>query len=142
MIKKLDPKMRFRIVAQVDEAIDRTDAEWKNRYAQYLETFDLSALKMKEGCAPTFFILRPLTSLELADFNSRYLEVDAEKKTAGYKDQAKMFLEMFDLCVEGMQDGDGAIEKVSSSEVPYLVAGEIGSIVSMIATLGKNLKKA
>lgn len=139
-IKRLDPKARFRVISQLDEAVVR-DEELKARYEKYLESLDPAELKLKEGQTPTYFILRPLTHLQLADLNSRYLEVDVEKKTAKYKNQTKMFLEMFDLCCEGMQDGDGPMESISSEELAFGVAAEIGSMVSLIATLGKNLKK-
>lgn len=153
-IKKLDPKARFRLVAQMDDAIDNTDypapqdqPEAKadlsaDRYARFLDSLDMSVLKTVEGQKPSVFVVRPLANIELAELNSKYLTIDAEKKTARYRDQVKMFLEMFDLCCEGMEMEDGTLEKVLSSEIPYGVASEIGSIISLIATLGKNAKKA
>jgi hypothetical protein len=144
-IKKLDPKARFRVVAQMDDAIDNNDYEndlSKDRYAKYLDTLDMGVLKFVGDQKPSVFVVRPLTNLELADLNGRYLVIDAERKTASYRDQVKMFLEMFDLCCEGMENEEGKIEKVSSGEIPYGVASEIGSIISLIATLGKHAKKA
>lgn len=142
-IKRLDPKARFRVVSQFDDAVDRSDSEADTRYAKYLESLDLADLKFKEGATPTFFNIRTLSNLELADFNSRYLSVDPEKKHVTYKGQAKMFLEMFDACCESAQDGaDGPAEKITSAEVPLTIAHEIGSIISLIGTLSKNLKKA
>lgn len=140
-IKRLDPSARFRVISQMDEAV--VHDEKKDRYQRYLENFDQKELSLKDDVKPTYFILRPLKNLELADINAKYLVVNPLEKTARYQDNMKMFLEMFDMCCEGTQVGeDGPIEKVKSDDIPLTVASEIGSIVSLIATLGKNLKKA
>lgn len=142
-IRRLDPAARFRLVSQMDPAVDRTDeTEAAARYAAYLESLDPGALKFKDGETPTFFTVRPMTNIELATFNSKYLKTDPEQKRSRYENQSQMFFEMFDLCCEGMQDGNDPMTKVTSNEVSYAVANEIGSIISLIATLGKHLKKA
>jgi hypothetical protein len=156
-IKLMDPKAQFKIVSNHDDALEHeTIDELKtgeldengkeklkpSRYELYLESesFDESILKFKEGQQPDRFVLRCLSNDESAEINSKYMTVDVVTKTMKFKNQSRMFLEIFNLAFVGLDSG-GKLQKVSSAEVPYHMAVEMGSIASMLTSLGKNLKK-
>lgn len=137
-IKRLDPAAKFKLVSQFDDAIVKS----AERYDTYLESLNTADLQFAEGQLPTLFVVRPLTNMELAEFNSKYMRVDVMNKKIVYKDESKMFLEMFELCFEGVEEAGATLEKLPVASIPYPVSTEIGSIISLIAVLGKNLKKA
>lgn len=157
-IKRLDPKALFLVISATDEALDNeTDAELQSeeknedgspkqkvtRYEEYIEELKLdeSKLKFKEGHTPDRFVLRALTADELADINSRYIYVDTLAKKMVYTNRNKMFLEMFTKTFQGLQGPNGSTQKVDTTELPYNVQIEMGAVVSLIASLGKNEKK-
>lgn len=152
-IAKLNPKARFKIVSQFDDAVEaekpdelQPPAEGaeapKSRYEQYIESdFDESKLKFKEGMKPDRIIIRALTADELAEINSKHIVVDTVGKKFITTERNKMFLTMFKMTFEGIESGDGSVSKPSFDEIPFQVQTEMGSIVSLITTLGKNLKK-
>lgn len=150
-IRRVDPKAVFKIVSRFDDSLEAEDevpakeGEPKPQtcYEKYIESFDLNELKFKEGLKPTLFHVRCLKASELAEINQKYQIVDTVKKTITYRDQNLMMLEIFDRAIIGVQEGDGSpMEKVSSDEVGFHIATEIGSMISLLTTLGKNLKKA
>lgn len=146
-IKRLDPKATFRVVSQNDDSLVHESVEElkgePSRYEQFLDTLDLSKLKFKEdgSSKPTIFVVRALTNFEVADLNEKYFLFDTTTKKVKNVNQAKMLLEMFNLGCLGIEAENGSIEKVSDQEIGFQTAVEIGAIVNIIGTLGKNLKK-
>lgn len=148
-IKRLDPTARFKIICVFDDALDlesqeELDAMGKDdrtRYQQYMENFDESKLKFKEGLSPTRFHVRCLKASEVAELNARYQKVDVVKKTIEIVNRSQMMIEIFNLGVIGIEDEEGKVSKIGADELEASVVIEIGSMISLLTTLGKNLKK-
>lgn len=150
-IKRVDPKATFRVVSQADDAVVQESPEEiaalkaskeKSRYDKFTESLAIGDLQFKEGVKPTYFHIRALLNSEKADIEEKYLVVDVEKKKITFKNQKKMLLEMFELGCVGIEDERGVVAKVVDGEIPYDVAIDIGSLISIATSLGKNLKKA
>lgn len=151
-IKLLDPKATFKVIPSSDSALENEtpeelqvaegEAPKATRYDQYVENGDLkeSVLKFKEGQVPDRFILRPLLADELADINSKYLFIDTAARKAIVTNRAKMFLECFSKAYLGLESG-GKTVKPSLDEIPFDIQVEMGSVVSLLTSLGKNEKK-
>lgn len=150
-IRRLDPKATFKVVSQYDDAVIAETAEElellkaskeKTRYEKYLESFNLADLKFKEDAKPTHFVVRCLQSLELAELNEKHIEANVVEKTMQFKERNKMLFEMFELGCLGIESENGKVEKIGTEELDAGVVIEVGSIISLMTTLGKNLKKA
>jgi len=149
-IKRLDPTAKFKVICIFDDALElETEEELKalgtdgkSRYQEYMENFDESKLKFKEGQKPTRFHIRCLKANEVAELNAKYQKIDTVKKSIELINRNQMMLEIFNLAVVGIEDENGNVSKISSDELEFNVAVEIGSMVSLLTTLGKNLKKA
>lgn len=149
-IKRVDPKATFKVVSRHDDAlVSETKEELEalkaagqdTRYEKFLESFDLSILKLKEGVQPTYFILRALKHEEMAQINERHFIFDASTRTVKAKNNADMLLEMFSIGCVGTEE-NGQPTKIDVDELPFEVAVELGGVVNVIGALGKNLKKA
>lgn len=150
-IRRVDPKATFRVVSQTDEAVETETAEeqaalkaagQQTRYEKYLESFNLGDLKFKEGVKPTIFHIRSLLNGERADIDEDFLVVDTVSKTVDYKNQKKMLIAMFKLGCLGIEDDNGKLQPLDAESVEYSTSIDIGSLVSLSGTVGKNLKKA
>lgn len=156
-IKKVDPKAVFKVVTAFDDAIlfeteeelaalktkgkDGKEIQGPTRMDKYLESMDYTVLKFKEDSKPTIFHVRCLLANELAEINQKYQKYDVINKKVEFTDRNKMMLEIFDRGVIGMENSEGKLEKVLSNDLEYPVGVDLGSIISLITTLGKNLKK-
>lgn len=152
-IKRIDVKATFKVISRHDEALDVQETPGASTepgadpalsgYDQYLEelTLNESVLRFKEGQKPDRFLLRGLTADELADINGRHIFADPVNKKVIYTNQNKWFLEMFKAGYMGIEDAEGKTTRPPLDEIPYPIQVELGAVVSMIASLGKNLKK-
>lgn len=157
-IKKIDPKATWKVISQYDEAVISETAEEKEalktgevdedgkdvlkstRYQQYMDDLDQSKLVLQPNVEPSLFVIRCIKNSEMAELNEKYLTIDTVKKTANHKNSLAMFLEIFNLCCLGIEEG-GKIVKTSADEIGYGPAVEIGSVIYHFTTLGKHLKK-
>lgn len=150
-IKRLDPTRTFDIVTFGDDAILHETAEelvalselkQPTRWEKYKENMELKELKFVDGKKPDLFVIRCLKNDEKAGMHEKYLTVDVEKKTMGFRNKTEMIFETFDMACLGIRKEDGSIEKVTRNEIPYVVAMEVGSTITMLSELSKNEKKS
>lgn len=148
-VKRLNPKTTIKIVSQYDSALDlppsTVEGEESPAWKEFVESFDLSVLKFKDGEEPSIFHVRPLLNTEMAEINEKYVHVDTAKKKVELKRYTSMLLEMFDIGCVGMEekDAEGKIKlvQIKSDEIPYRDATSLGSLVSILTNLGERSKK-
>lgn len=156
-VVRIDPSATFKIISQSDSALlEETDAELDSgkldekgakiynpsRYERYVESsFDQSILKFKDGESPFIFVVRGLKSLERADLVERHSEFDPKTRKNKIKNFSAMLIDTFNYGCLGLEKKDGTLEKVSADEFEHKVTLEIGSHITAIGSLGKNLKK-
>lgn len=149
-VKRVDSKAVYKLVSRFDDALEtevikeegKPDYNSPAGFDKYLETFDSADLTFKPDLKPTYFHVRCLKASELAEINEKYQSIDVVNKKVTYKSTNLMMIEIFDKTIIGVQDGDSPLEKVTSDDVGFHVATEVGSMISLMSTLGKNLKKA
>lgn len=153
-IKRLDPKAIFKVISTYDQALDNETAQELldnqsdlqnlkvTRYEEYIgeANFDESKLKFKEGLKPDYILLKALSADDLADINGRYVLIDVVQKKTIITNRNKMYIEMFKAAYQGIES-EGKASKVPLDEIEYQIQIEMGAIASLIASLGKNLKK-
>ncbi len=149
-IKRIDPKATFDIVSVYDEAIQHENMEeleelkktkGQTRFEKYLETFNLEELKLVEGQSPTLFKVRCLLASEKADLDEKHQSFDMANKRIEYKNRHAMMLEMFKKACLGIVNESGGLDKVGIDDIEYKVATDIGAAISILGSIGKNLKK-
>ena len=146
-IKRIDPKATFKVICEYDSVLVNETEEEKvvgtpTRYESYIENLDESKLKLKEGDKPTYFVIRCLTNRESILNQEKYVEVDVVAKKSNVKNPTGMLLEMFNLACLGMEDENGKVVPVTSDDIGLGVAINIGSLINLYTSLGKNLKNA
>lgn len=150
-IKRIDPKATFDIVSAYDEAVQHETAEEMEalraskgltRYEKYLETFSISELKFIEGQSPTIFRVRCLLSSEKAELDEKFQTIDTVNKRIEYRNRNEMMLEIYKKACLGIVNESGSLEKLGIDELEYKVVTDIGAAISILGSLGKNLKKA
>lgn len=146
-VKRLDPNATFDIVTLHDEALffetnEELKAQENKNFEEYLQTFDLTKLKFKENEKPDLFRVRCLRVEEMAQINEKYVEYDVVNKQAIIKNKNNMLVELFKLGCLGIVEESGAIKKIGVDELEFKVILDIGASISLLGTLGKNLKKA
>lgn len=149
-IKRIDPRATFDIVSVYDESLvfetpeeleELKKSKELTRYEKYLESFDLSVLKIREGESPTLFRVRCLLASEKAELDERHQSFDMAKKTIEYKNRHAMMLDMFKKACLGIVNESGGLDKVGIDDIEYKVATDIGAAISILGSIGKNLKK-
>lgn len=142
MIKRLNPKATFRVVSQLDPALDfgATAASEHPAWLKFLENFDMSVLPVKAGETPTVFHIRPLLHSELAEINEEHMLVDTVKKRIEIKNRSAMLLAMFNKAVVGVEE-NGKVEPITADELPYGAAVSLGSLVSVVTNMERPAKK-
>ncbi len=166
-IKRLDPNARYRVIAPQDEALDSESPEElkaleialaedeksdsaapkrnPTRYEKYIEQFDESCLRFKEGAKPTRFVLRALRNAETAMLNAKYYTYDTVSKRATNKDLSLYSIEVFGLAVLGIEEeneeGKTVPSKISSEELSLATVMEVAGCVTLLGQLGASSKK-
>lgn len=149
-VKRIDPKATFRVIAESDDALESEGPleqvqllkEGKtSRYQQYLENLDESKLIFKEGAKPSYFQIRCLLPTEKAQMELKYTRPNLATGKVEVKDPILMMHEYFDSACDGIIGDDGKVEKVKADDLAPGVALQIGTVISIYTSVGKNLKK-
>lgn len=142
MISRLNATAVYKVVSEQDpallwetkEEIEALKASGGDaRWTEYLKSFDISKLKFIEGKNPTLFHVKILKNSQKAELNEKHFETDTVAKKTKIKNNLRYLCEIFDLCVQGVTDGEQPLVKVNSEEFPVLVIMSIGATVNMLS---------
>ena len=150
MLKLLDPNEEVKMVSISDPAIDfeKSDLE------AYSEKRDLSLLKFKEGCTPTFFFIKNLLHSDEAEILDEHYKInypDQKKLHGKALSEAKpeielvkhsnMVIKYFYFACKKFQH-EGKIREMKEGLIPFGVVQELGSAVFTRSQLSQEEKKS
>lgn len=149
-IKLIDNSAVFEVVSQYDDAIVNETPEeveairaagGSTRFDKYMDSLNLSDLVIKEGEAPTVFIVKGLTHKQRAELQEKHVSVDVTTKKVTTTDPQAYFADIYNLAVVGVKTSQGVTVQASAEEVGPMHSMSIGATVTHLTVLGKNLKK-
>lgn len=157
-IKRIDPNKIIKVCSLTDDAIDQ-EAMGQEAWEKYIDTYDFSLLKFKEGSQPTIFLMKNLLSTEEAKIKQDHIKVTFPEIADKTPDELKkidmknlrpkveqvnyneMLVKYFDYTVTHFEEGNTK-EPASASMFPFSVVQELGSLALTRSQLGDELKNA
>lgn len=148
-IRLIDPKAQFEIVSEhdpsvigetADELAELRKSDGSARYQKYMESLNVSDLKLADNEPPSMFVVRCLKNAELAALQEKYLSFDPKSAGLVLNNRTQYFVDIFNMCCLGVRQVDGSILKISDEDVGLKHASTIGAVIAYATTAGKNLK--
>jgi hypothetical protein len=150
MLKRINPKEKFKLIATSDPAIDQdmspqvdseqTDDDGKKRKVlKYTKTLNMADLVFKENQKPTIFVCREIANGEKADVLDSHNKFDASSRKLVIEKMYAMNMRVFGLCVKEIEE-NGASMPVDLDSIPMDAIQEIGSFILYRSSLSGDEK--